>query len=161
MIKFPEDLPNPSQSYKLGITNRVMRTKMDSGRIRQRRRSTESVNAISVKWEMTDEEFQLFESFCFFSLDGANSWFEAKILTGGGIVTSVVRFQGGKYDATYQSHLHWVVTAKLDVQDINRMDKEVFDFYDELEGELSFSEIDDLVNELEIFTNYTLPNNWS
>lgn len=121
MIEFPTELPRPSQDYSVGIENSSLRTKMDSGRIRQRRRFTNSQNFISVKWDLTDEEFQLFESFAFHALDGGTSWFQTEILTGGGIVTHNVRIQEGKYKASYKGFMGWVVTATLDVEQINRL----------------------------------------
>lgn len=120
-IRFPEDLPRPTQDYSLNIENSAIRSRMDSGRIRQRRRFSSSQNALSVKWSLTDEEFQLFESFAFHALSGGTSWFETELLTGGGIVTHKVRFQEGRYKASYRGFMGWIVTASLDVEAVNRM----------------------------------------
>lgn len=123
-IRFPESLPKPTRNYSVDIENSAVRSNMDSGRIRQRRRFTASQNSLSVKWELTDEEFQLFESFAFHALSGGTGWFEADLLTGNGIVPHKVRFQNGRYKAAYRGFMNWLVTATLDVDDINRLTEE-------------------------------------
>lgn len=132
IIRFPESLPKPTRNYSVDIENSAVRSNMDSGRIRQRRRFTASQNSLSVKWELTDEEFQIFESFVFHALSGGTGWFEADLLTGNGIVPHKVRFQKGRYKAAYRGFMNWLVTATLDVDDINRLTEE--ELVDQLYG---------------------------
>jgi hypothetical protein len=121
MISYPALLPAPTRDYSLGIKNSAIRTQMESGRYRQRRRFLDSENTISVKWLFTDAEFQLFESWTFHALDGATAWFECQVLvSGGGVTTHQVRIQSGSLQAQLNRDGGWTVTAVMDVEAINR-----------------------------------------
>lgn len=127
-MEWPTELPNPSSSYSLKIQNGNLRTKMESGRIRQRRRFTQGRFSVSVEWELIDEEFLLFQSFVYHALDGGNSWFDANFYSGGGQGSHRVRIQKGDYTSTYLDYMHWKVKATLDVEMINLLsDAELFD----------------------------------
>ncbi|MDP2505380.1 hypothetical protein [Oceanobacter sp. 3_MG-2023] len=121
MISYPATLPAPTRDYSLTINNSAIRTQMESGRYRQRRRFLDSENTISVKWLFTDAEFQLFESWTFHALDGATSWFECPVVSGGGVTTHQVRIQSGSLQAALNRDGGWTVTAGLDVEKTNRM----------------------------------------
>jgi hypothetical protein len=123
MISYPALLPAPTRDYSLGIKNSAIRTQMESGRYRQRRRFLDSENTISVKWLFTDAEFQLFESWTFHALDGATAWFECPVLvSGGGVTTHQVRIQSGSLQAQLNRDGGWTVTAVMDVEQVNRLD---------------------------------------
>jgi len=154
MISLPDSLPLPTQDYSLTVNNSAIRTQMESGRFRQRRRFTSSQNEISVKWEFTDEEYQLFESFVFYALNGGTSWFETKLVSGGGIVTHTARIQDGSIKASYREHFGWAVSATLDIETVNRMDAlTIFDLTYETSAD---DYVDALTNILESY--YT--ENW-
>jgi hypothetical protein len=121
MISYPSVLPAPTRDYSLTINNSAIRTQMESGRYRQRRRFLDSENTISVKWLFTDAEFQLFESWTFHALDGATSWFECPVLvSGGGVTTHQVRIQSGSLQAALNRDGGWTVTSVMDVEAVNR-----------------------------------------
>jgi hypothetical protein len=128
MISYPATLPAPTRDYSLTINNSAIRTQMESGRYRQRRRFLDSENTISVKWLFTDAEFQLFESWTFHALDGATSWFECPVVSGGGVTTHQVRIQSGSLQAALNRDGGWTVTAGLDLDTVNRKtEAEVFE----------------------------------
>lgn len=127
-MNWPTELPNPTSSYSLKIQNSAQRTKMESGRIRQRRKFTQGRFSISVEWELTDEEFLLFQSFVYHALNGGTDWFYANFYSGGGQGQHKVRIQKGDYTSTYLDYMHWKVKANLDVEMVNLLsDSELFD----------------------------------
>lgn len=150
--KYPAILPMPTQNYSLSIEHNMVRTNMDSGRTRQRRRFTMSANTISVNWDFTDTEFQLFESWVTIILNGGASWFETDVLTGGGVTPHKVRIQAGKYRAKYTDHMRWRVSASLDVEAINRLDPSVLGVVLDTGG--SVDELHLLLDSLEQTVNF-------
>lgn len=146
----------PSQEYSIDFAHSNARTEMESGRVRQRRRFTASAQSISVVWSFSDLEFQLFESWAMHILGGANGWFETDILTGGGIVQQKVRIQNGQYSATYKAHMHWQVSATLDVESVNRLDSGVVSLLVALDNDLEGA--GELITRIEQTVNYS---DWS
>ena len=72
MIAYPEGLPEPQRDgYGFQAVSPLVRSEMQSGRTRQRRRFTSVPTVATVTWLFTEVEAQLFEG-----------WFEHVLLSG-------------------------------------------------------------------------------
>ena len=124
-IYYPALLPPPNQSkYELQPTDPVIRTQMDSGSPRNRRRFTQYPTQIPVEWTFTTTEFRLFEAWFVQTINAGVSWFDVGIANGMGITSCSARFVGlGKnaYKAAMQPGLKWVVSSVLEVSVLPQM----------------------------------------
>ena len=128
MISWPDVLPAPTRDYSLGVNHGLVRTQMESGRIRQERGFLDSENEASVVWLFSDAQYQLFDSWVYHALNGGADWFECPIVSGGGVTTHQVRIQGGTYKPQLQPGVAWRVSAVLDLDAVNRKtEAEVFE----------------------------------
>lgn len=116
MIQMPKRVPAPSQEFSLGNEPNAIRTTMESGTIRQRRTSLISRYKASIKWEMLDEEYNLFLQFLEIEADGGVAWFETPLYTVSGISQHKIRLVNGVFHSSYQAWGGWLVTAEADVE---------------------------------------------
>ena len=92
-IAYPAGLPLPLRSgYGLNHVSPMMRTELESGRARQRRRYTSVPSIASVSWVFTQAEAQLFEAWFRWSLSDGVEWFNAKLRTPLGLQSYECRF---------------------------------------------------------------------
>lgn len=83
LIAWPERLPPPlSNGYGYQATKPFIRTDMESGLARQRRRFTRFPTTVSVVWLFTQEQLGLFEAFVHYDLQDGAAWFTAIIASG-------------------------------------------------------------------------------
>jgi len=115
MITWPTELPQPSIDFGNKVEPSVLRTPMDSGRFRQRQRFTRANRTIGVQWLLDDTEYALVEGVFQHTLHGGADWFTLPLYLGDGQADQTVRFVGG-LSATYVAHMHWRVTATLEVE---------------------------------------------
>lgn len=118
MIVFPEAIPAPSQEFSFGKEPGSLRTSMESGNIRQRRTHLFNRFKASIKWELTPEEFDLFNQFLELEAAGGTAWFIAPLYTNNSIVNHKIRLINGTYQASYKSWGGWVVTSEADLEEI-------------------------------------------
>ena len=85
-IAWPSTLPPPTvEGYGLSPQEAVLRTDMESGPARQRRRFRQTPTRISVRWMFTEFEFALFEAWYKYHADEGGQWFEITLLGGLGL----------------------------------------------------------------------------
>lgn len=124
MIYWPDVLPKPQVNYSLGSKNGVIRTRMESGRIRQRRRFMDEQYQANVEWLLSDAQYHIFKSFLFYSLSGGADWFEIELPDGsGGLALNKARFVSEEQRAVYVPVGHWRVSARLDIETLHRPDE--------------------------------------
>ena len=71
-IDFPAGLPTPLRSgYELQHVSPLMRSELESGRVRQRRRYTSVPTIVSVSWILTRQQAQVFESWFRYEIESA------------------------------------------------------------------------------------------
>lgn len=110
-------LPLPSTSFSGSIEPAVIETKMDSGRIRSRRRFTRELRNYNATWEMDDFQFGMFQAWVFYELKSGSEFFNISLPLGGeGFKTVSARIKGGKYSWQYKPVSNWTVTATLQVE---------------------------------------------
>jgi hypothetical protein len=117
MEAFPATLPKPTQALSLRQRANSIRTKMDAGNVRQRRRFTTEILQVEIRWEFTDAEMSLFISWHKQKINLGTDWFTLSLPLGTtGFQTHTVRFQDGDFNQDYVPVSNWEVSATLDVQ---------------------------------------------
>lgn len=143
-----------------GQDSNTLRTQMESGTYRQRRRYTAERLAMRATWTLDDTEFAVFVAIHKWKLNLGNDWFQMDIPLGGGILPHVVRFVDGKFDQNYDDVQYWRVGAVLEIQERAVISEAALDLY----LELGFSE-DALTNIISAIDGFheclhqTLPSN--
>lgn len=115
MITFPPSLA-PSVDYGIDVSTAVARTKMESGRFRQRRRFTRDFRKMSVAWKLSDVEFGYFQSIYNHLLHSGADWFSIALPMGDGFKTYTARFVADSYQAKYDNVMYWNITAQLETE---------------------------------------------
>ena len=116
-IYFPTHLPYPTtDGYLIKPDEAIVRTDMEAGPARQRRRYTQTPSKISVRWIMNREQFSLFESwYRFYAKEGAE-WFVITLLGGLGMLEQEARFTK-QFDAKLLKGVLWEITSELEIRD--------------------------------------------
>ena len=120
-------LPAPSVSFSGSSDDAVIKTKMDSGRTRTRRRFTRQVSKYRVQWQMTDFQFGMFQSWVKNLISGGADAFYISLPTGGEALKSVLaKFSDGTYSFSHKGILNWDVSAVLEVEEPDIWSLEVY-----------------------------------
>lgn len=115
MILFPADLPSPTISgYGYSPQDSVVRTAMDTGEARQRRRYTAVPKIAKVVWVLPQEQFREFERWYDNEAASGAAWFMLDIITGEDVDSRQVRFTK-PYSATYIG-LNWTIKAEIEIR---------------------------------------------
>ena len=92
-IDFPAGLPCPLRDgYDLNPVQSFMRTPMDSGRARQRRKFTSVPEMVNVSWHFQDNEAAAFEAWFRDAIHDGADWFNIELKTPVGVQPYVARF---------------------------------------------------------------------
>lgn len=126
---FPAFLPGPTGNFGGDVSSSVIRTPMDSGRVRQRRRYTRENRTYNVSWNFTGFEFKMFQSWFVNKIsNGADSCSISLPVDGDGFKTVEAKFIEGKYSFAHTPNqpLYWTVSAKLFVEDADVLTDEEY-----------------------------------
>jgi hypothetical protein len=119
MATYPTTLPAPlSDGYQLNPVEQVIRTDMESGYARTRRRTTARIDKFSISFVYTSTQMDAFRDWFESSsgADGGAAWFDVTLITGdGSSVTVEARFTG-MWQATYRDKGLWQVVATIEVR---------------------------------------------
>lgn len=117
-IDFPVGLPLPLRSgYDVNHASPLMRSEMQSGRARQRRRYTSVPSLASVSWIFTQSEAQFFEAWFRWQLSDGTEWFNARLRTPMGLMACECRFADMYAGPTLVGVDRWQVQAQLEIRD--------------------------------------------
>ncbi|MEN9903707.1 MAG: hypothetical protein RLZZ555_272 [Pseudomonadota bacterium] len=117
-INYPAELPLPLRSgYGMNHVSPMMRTDLESGRARQRRRYTSVPSIASVSWVMTQSEAQLFEAWFRWTLSDGAEWFNATLRTPLGLRPYECRFAGMYSGPDLVGVDRWQFSADLEIRD--------------------------------------------
>lgn len=116
MITWPTSLPLPSVTLSGSASNPVIRTEMETGLVRQRRRFLSDTESFSVQWLFTALEFAAFRSFFKNTLQAGTLSFDISLPVGESLVDVSCVFIGGTYDFTHVPVMNTRVSAKLETQ---------------------------------------------
>lgn len=117
-IDYPVGLPMPLRNgYDTNHVSTMMRTEMQTGRARQRRRYTSVPTMASVSWIMTEKQAQLFEGFFRWTLVDGTEWFNLTLLTPLGLKPYEARFAEMYNGPMLTGRDMWTFTAELEIKD--------------------------------------------
>lgn len=119
MATWPATLPPPKfAGYQITPQPQSLRTDMEVGAARARRRSYSRNDRVNVSWQMTDAEYAAFRDW--FEDDaeaaGGSAWFYITLYVGDGGATSQEARFVGEPPASLVGHAQWSVTATLEVR---------------------------------------------
>lgn len=119
MATWPATLPNIKLAgYSLTPVDPSIRTDMESGAARSRRRTKARNDKTTPEWVMTDAQFAIFRTW--FDDDagaaGGSAWFAINAAIGtGGVVSVQARFIGA-FKSSALGALRWRVSAELEIR---------------------------------------------
>ena len=110
-------LPLPSHNFGIDADSATIRSKMDSGRARQRPRYTEHLKGSTLIFELTKAEYALFVLLFEVELNMGADWFSIPLPMpyGNTLTPSTVRFIGG-YGSQHSNFENWTVTTTIEYQ---------------------------------------------
>lgn len=135
-VAWPETLPLPTfEGYGVEPMDSILRTDMESGPARQRRRYTQVPTRIPVRWRFTAWQFAVFEGWFVSRAKAGGEWFTISLLGGLGMTEHEARFQGqgsAPYRATATrggpgAGARWVVTSVLEIRERPVLSAEALD----------------------------------
>jgi hypothetical protein len=116
-LSWPATLPPPTvQGYGIRPGEAILRTEMEAGPARQRKRFTQVPSRIAVRWLMKREQFALFEAWYRWRAKEGGAWFEVELLGGLGLQVHEARFTR-QFDAKLIGGLLWEVTSELEIRE--------------------------------------------
>lgn len=119
MASWPSTLPEPvSDNYGVDPVDQVIRTSMESGPARTRRRTTNRNDHVTASWFMTDAQVAIFRTWFDNALEAAGgaSWFTVTLaLATGGKVSTTAKFIGPP-KMSHAGGLQWSVSAQLEIR---------------------------------------------
>lgn len=120
-------LPNPTTDLSGKNESSVIRTKMEGGNSKQRARFTSGIRTFNASWQLTDDEFALFQGVHKYKLTMGADWFEMSLPFGDGFKTYTVRFTDNGFTFQHNPVMHWTVKAPLETEDISPLTEEEVD----------------------------------
>ncbi|MDP7214891.1 MAG: hypothetical protein QF583_03050, partial [Rhodospirillales bacterium] len=85
-ISWPSTLPLPTiEGYGVHPGEAILRTEMEAGPARQRRRYTQVPSRITVRWLLRRDQFALFEAWYRWQAKEGGEWFSIDLLGGLGL----------------------------------------------------------------------------
>jgi hypothetical protein len=119
MATWPSTLPAPLRpGYGLAPVDQSLRTEMESGAARSRRRTYSRNDRVTVAWSLSDAQMDIFRTW--FENDaeaaGGSAWFSISLRIGNtGATAQEARFVGA-YQMQQLGADRWSVTATLEVR---------------------------------------------
>ncbi len=116
-VIWPVNLPLPIvDGYGVHPGEAILRTEMEAGPARQRRRYTQVPSRISVRWTFRRDQFALFEAWYRWQAKEGGELFEIELLGGLDLVIHEARFTR-PFDARIHGRVLWLVTSELEIRE--------------------------------------------
>ncbi|MGN7613053.1 hypothetical protein ACQZV8_13320 [Magnetococcales bacterium HHB-1] len=129
-VQWPVTLPLPTTSgYGVVPQEAVLRTDMEAGPARQRRRFTQTSTEISVRWRFTKQQYALFEAWYKHRAQEGGTWFNMALKGGIGITDHDCRFKE-PFTASLENNLVWIVTSKLETRERPTLNEDALVIYE-------------------------------
>lgn len=113
---FPATLPKlVMTNYSYKPTNNLIRTQMETGPAKQRRRFVNVPTEISAEWIFTRAELGIFEKFWKEQLYDGAGWFKLKVVNGAGESECNARFTEPYSASASVREFMWKVNGKVEV----------------------------------------------
>ena len=155
-ISWPGTLPLPTiDGYAVHPGEAILRTEMEAGPARQRRRYTQVPSRISVRWILRRDQFALFEAWYRWHAKEGGEWFTITLLGGLGLVDHEARFTR-QFNARIVNGTRWEVTSELEIRERPTLSGEALDIVLEEDMQGLFAAIDGLHRLIHV----TMPGTW-
>lgn len=123
-IDFPAGLPTPLRSgYGLNHVSPLMRSELESGRTRQRRRYTSVPTIVAVSWILTRQQAQVFESWFRYEIEDGSEWFNCRLNTPVGLQDYECRFADMYSGPQLVARDHWQFSAEIEIRERQTVDE--------------------------------------
>lgn len=117
-IAWPSTLPSPSLSgYQFTPDATTIKTDMDSGPPRVRRRYTSANTPVQATWVLTELQLAVFEAWFVQQAQSGAAWFLVPLRNGLGRQVVTARIPSGAYTAAIAEGGNWRLSAQLEVRD--------------------------------------------
>jgi len=97
MATWPSTLPLPQLTFEGTVSPSVIRTEMEAGNFRQRKRFTQTVDTFQVAIPLTPSQYSIFDTFFKTDLFYGANWFNVSLNINGTLQTKSARFVNGLY----------------------------------------------------------------
>ena len=116
LFQYPETIvPLPSFRYAVATQSSVLRTKMATGRTRQRRRYTADSEVGTVRFDFTGTEYSYFKAIWKYKIAAGADWFEMRLPLGDGNLLTLAKVRFTKeYKANYTTFDNWSVSGVIE-----------------------------------------------
>lgn len=129
MFTWPENIiPLPSFNFDIDVEFSNIRSKMESGRVRQRPRFSRALELGSVRFELTKQEFAWFKAAWVHKLNNGNDWFTMRLPIGNGanLTLSEIRFVSD-FKANHRPVGNWDISATVEFKETETVSEGEFD----------------------------------
>ncbi len=117
MITWPDKLPFPTvEGYSIQPGDAIVRTNMEAGSARQRRRFTQVPSRIQVRWLMSQTQFAIFEAWYRWEAREGGAWFDITLLGGLGLLSQQARFTQ-PFQTQLVTGTLWEIRTELEVRE--------------------------------------------
>ena len=117
-IIWPQTLPLPTvQGYGVQPGEAILRTEMEAGLARQRRRFTDVPTKVSVRWIMRRDQYAIFEGWYRWHAREGASWFAITLLGGLGLLEQEARFTRQFSSRLLAGGTLWEITSELEIRE--------------------------------------------
>lgn len=124
-LAWPSTLPRPLlDGYSTSPGNEIVRTDMESGEARTRRRSVSAPDNIKLSWLLDATQMSQFRAYWDAELAGGAAWCDMSIDVGNGIEQKAVRVIG-QYTALRVSAAYWKVSCEAEAR---KLRSTIFDY---------------------------------
>ena len=114
---WPHTLPLPTvEGYAVRPGEAILRTEMEAGPARQRRRFTQVPSRIGVRWVLRRDQFALFEAWYRWHAKEGGEWFSIDLLGGIGLTAHEARFTR-QFEARLIAGTLWEVRSELEIRE--------------------------------------------
>lgn len=153
-IVWPPTLPLPTvQGYSVQPEDAILRTEMEAGLARQRRRFTNVPTKVSVRWIMRRDQYAIFEGWYRWQAKEGANWFTITLLGGLGLLDQEARFTRQFSARLLAGGTLWEITSELEIRERPVLDEGLLNLLlSEDPAGLIFSG-----NNLHILVHQTLP----
>ena len=117
-ITWPQTLPLPTvQGYGVQPGEAILRTEMEAGLARQRRRFTDVPTKVSVRWIMRRDQYAIFEGWYRWQAKEGANWFTITLLGGLGLLDQEARFTRQFSARLLAGGTLWEITSELEIRE--------------------------------------------
>jgi len=129
-VNWPSVLPTPTvKGYSYEFYDPIVRTEMDSGTIRSRRRFQTVPLRSNLRFIMNELELGIFESFYTNTIRYGADWFRMNLTTGDGSGLKEIRFMSVYKAKPVSGKSVWEITVPIEVREIQSLPTEFLSLF--------------------------------